>query len=133
MQNSANALIDRKKLVFQEASRMLEQLFQIHRCLPAKMALGFLKKFLDHIRGIGIQLSQMLWAVNSNSEHVKYVARTYALPETFKSVVHDPCTVNIKKEIFLMVQESETMVRLGEQYIDRLRSITMVIFLSSLN
>lgn len=87
-------MINRKRKVIVEASNLLKELNEVLLFKQSNpnfrinfQAESYSKSFLiklSQIKAIACHLEIISWALNSNKEHIKYVSKVFAVPETYQ-------------------------------------------------
>lgn len=95
---SSENLIDRKLAKIKEGKVMLERLLTLGRSLPSRGDMAVKDELMGSSGGSGDgggqlwsnfkvlanSLEQISWALNSNKEHLRYIARVHVLPAVYK-------------------------------------------------
>ena len=80
-------MIDRKLGKIKEGKEMLEQLNALG-CETAELDDQTVKDKLaacwDQFKNLSMSIEQITWALNSNKEHLRYVARIHVVPDVYK-------------------------------------------------
>ncbi|KAF7494406.1 hypothetical protein SSS_04156 [Sarcoptes scabiei] len=76
-------LISRKTKIIIEAKNLIDDLLQIGSDRNQFNRKEFLNR-LESVRKIAINLEQIVWALNSNKEHVRYLAKVFYIPERYR-------------------------------------------------
>ena len=80
-------MIDRKLAKIKEGKEMLERLNTLANEMAHQddqMAKDKLASFWDQFKQLSMSIEQITWALNSNKEHLRYVARIHVVPEVYK-------------------------------------------------
>lgn len=62
---------------------------------------------LDSIKKYVSNLGQLIWALNSNKEHVKYVAKVFVLPDIYERPGPDNEQIELKRRMVSMIHRCE--------------------------
>ena len=84
---SSENLIDRKLGKIKEGKEMLDQLAALAGemgQLGDEAVKDKLASFWDQFKILATSIEQITWALNSNKEHLRYVARIHVVPEVYK-------------------------------------------------
>lgn len=80
---------------------------------------------LERVKALAIGLEQIVWALNSNKEHIKYVAKVFALPDLYNrdekagpsavgqaavSLLEQGATVPLKATIVSTIEQCEQVI-----------------------
>ena len=80
-------MIDRKLAKIKEGKEMLERLNALANEVTHQddqLAKDKLATFWDQFKQLSMSIEQITWALNSNKEHLRYVARIHVVPEVYK-------------------------------------------------
>lgn len=85
---SSHSLISRRQSMITIGEGILEEVTALLRAGAVEGAFAFLfgadaSGAIASLKHVSSSLGQLVWALNSNKEHVKYVAKVFALPETY--------------------------------------------------
>ena len=72
-------------------------------------------------------LGQLIWALNSNKEHVKYVAKVFTLPEIYERPGPDHEEIELKNRIRDMVVKCEWFIEQSRRIRDEYQPIIIQI------
>lgn len=80
-------MIDRKLAKIREGKEMLELLNDLGNestSICDQVTKDKLAKIWEQFKQLAMQIEQITWALNSNKEHLRYVARIHVIPEVYK-------------------------------------------------
>ena len=91
---SSMNLITRKAKIISESKAMIEYLngmaFQVKNAQmspplfdSAEYCCHYVQK-LGEVKSLAIGLEQIIWALNSNKEHIKYIVKVFTVPEKYQ-------------------------------------------------
>lgn len=64
----------------------------------------------DKVKRVSTQSEQLMWALNSNKEHLRYVARIFVVPDKYRHSSEE--VVDIKEQFLSVVKQCDELVNL---------------------
>lgn len=83
------------------------------------------------LKHISTSLGQLMWALNSNKEHIKYVIKVLALPTVYLRLGPEPEYIPLKERIIRMIATAEEMIGAATKLKADLHQVIVKVFLSS--
>ncbi|XP_027201456.2 uncharacterized protein LOC113795471 [Dermatophagoides pteronyssinus] len=125
--NSCHDFIYRKMPAIKAAKNTVTQLRQDH------VSQGIIsKEMLKQIKQISVTTEQIIWALNSNKEHLSYIARVYTIPEQYchnaidddddkahdndndiggnENNLNSPNSINMRKQLITVIEQCQLVI-----------------------
>ena len=112
--NSTKNLIDRRRNLIQNGHDICQLLSTIIGLNEQKFhKQQIIVELFDFIKEICTNLGQLIWALNSNREHIRYVCKVFNVPDLFfhQSIINGECGwISIKLQIIEMNYHCSKMI-----------------------
>ena len=107
-------MIDRKLNKIREGKDMLHKLISISAQMDYtddQIIKDKLAALWAEFKQISSQIEQITWALNSNKEHLRYVARIHVIPEVYQRSEDEQ--VHLKKLLIKVVQDCHQVIEIS--------------------
>lgn len=97
----------------------------------AQIQMEFVEKIRE-IRTISINLEQIVWALNSNKEHIRYIAKVFQIPEHYKrsEFQQDPNSIfQLKQSVINTVHQCHEVINVCRILRRQMQTVVIDVYL----